>query len=43
MGHEVPGVEGTYSSVTVAMERAIMEALQGRWETFERRKSDAGS
>ncbi|GAA4823741.1 integrase [Streptomyces ziwulingensis] len=34
MGHEVPGVEGTYSSVTVAMERAIMKALQGRWETF---------
>lgn len=35
MGHEVPGVEGTYSSVTVAMERAIMEALQRRWERFE--------
>jgi integrase len=34
MGHEVPGVEGTYSSVTVAMERAIMKSLQGRWETF---------
>lgn len=35
MGHEVPGVEGTYSSVTVAMERAIMKALQDRWETFQ--------
>jgi integrase len=34
MGHEVPGVEGTYSSVTVAMERAIMKALQARWEAF---------
>ena len=34
MGHEVPGVEGTYSSVTVAMERAIMKALQDRWEEF---------
>ncbi|MFI6560325.1 tyrosine-type recombinase/integrase [Streptomyces sp. NPDC050534] len=35
MGHEVPGVEGTYSSVTVAMERAIMKALQERWERFQ--------
>jgi integrase len=35
MGHEVPGVEGTYSSVTVAMERAIMKALQERWEAFQ--------
>jgi integrase len=34
MGHEVGGVEGTYSSVTVAMERAIMKALQDRWERF---------
>jgi integrase len=41
MGHEVPGVEGTYSSVTVPMERAIMKALQGRWETFEHRKGGA--
>lgn len=41
MGHEVPGVEGTYSSVTVAMERAIMKALQERWEQFERRRSGA--
>ncbi|MFJ1647917.1 integrase [Streptomyces sp. NPDC088258] len=32
MGHEVPGVEGTYSSVTVAMERAIMTTLQERWD-----------
>ncbi|MEU5976290.1 integrase [Streptomyces sp. NPDC047315] len=32
MGHEVPGVEGTYSSVTVPMERAVMDALQKRWE-----------
>lgn len=34
MGHELPGVEGTYSSVTVAMERAIMKSLQERWERF---------
>ncbi|MFJ3812217.1 tyrosine-type recombinase/integrase [Streptomyces sp. NPDC090073] len=39
MGHEVPGVEGTYSSVTVAMERAIMKALQDRWEKFQARGS----
>lgn len=35
MGHEVPGVEGLYSSVTVPMERAIMKALQARWERFQ--------
>lgn len=32
MGHEVPGVEGIYSSVTVPMERAILKTLQERWE-----------
>ncbi|MFJ5886789.1 tyrosine-type recombinase/integrase [Streptomyces californicus] len=32
MGHELPGVEGTYSNVTPAMERAIMKLLQCRWE-----------
>ncbi|WP_318201115.1 integrase [Streptomyces sp. SCL15-4] len=32
MGHQVPGVEGTYSSVTAAMERAIMKSLQKRWD-----------
>lgn len=37
MGHEVPGVEGTYSSVTVPMERAIMKTLQERWETLQER------
>ncbi|MEU9444596.1 integrase [Streptomyces sp. NPDC048304] len=35
MGHEVPGVEGVYSSVTVAMERAIMKTLQERWERLQ--------
>lgn len=35
MGHEVPGVEGVYSSVTVAMERAIMKTLQERWELLQ--------
>lgn len=34
MGHELAGVEGLYSNVTPAMERAIMESLQARWESF---------
>ncbi|MFI0233083.1 integrase [Streptomyces sp. NPDC017086] len=34
MGHELAGVEGLYSNVTPAMERAIMESLQERWERF---------
>jgi integrase len=32
MGHEIPGMEGTYGSMTAAMERAIMKSLQERWE-----------
>lgn len=32
MGHELPGVEGTYSEVTVAMEERIVEYLQRVWE-----------
>ncbi|MGW3633358.1 hypothetical protein ACWD7F_24925 [Streptomyces sp. NPDC005122] len=32
MGHELPGVEGVYSEVTVAMEERIGEYLQGVWE-----------
>lgn len=39
MGHEVPGVEGVYSSVTVPMERAIMKKLQERWESLPGRPS----
>lgn len=35
MGHEMQGVEGVYSSVTVAMERGIMKSLQERWETLQ--------
>ncbi|MGW7053058.1 site-specific integrase [Streptomyces sp. NPDC054887] len=35
MGHEVPGVEGVYSSVTVPMERAIMKTLQQRWDLLQ--------
>lgn len=35
MGHEVQGVEGTYSSVTVPMERGIMKSLQERWERLQ--------
>ncbi|MET9012258.1 integrase [Streptomyces olivaceoviridis] len=34
MGHELAGVEGLYSNVTPAMERAIMVSLQERWESF---------
>jgi hypothetical protein len=37
MGHEVPGVEGVYSSVTVPMERAIMKSLQERWDGLQER------
>jgi hypothetical protein len=31
-GHELPGVEGVYSEVTVAMEERIVEYLQRVWE-----------
>lgn len=34
MGHEVAGVEGLYSNVTVGMEKRIMAALQARWLRF---------
>jgi integrase len=34
MGHELAGVEGTYSNLTPTMERAIMEGLQKRWLSF---------
>ncbi|MFI8962116.1 tyrosine-type recombinase/integrase [Streptomyces sp. NPDC053493] len=37
MGHEMGGVEGIYSSVTVPMERAIMKTLQQRWEGLQER------
>lgn len=43
MGHEVPGVEGVYSSVTVPMERAIMKTLQERWEGLQRRLTSKNS
>jgi len=39
MGHEMQGVEGIYSSVTVPMERAIMKALQQRWDELQERLS----
>lgn len=32
MGHELPGVEGVYSEVTVRMEERIVEYLQRVWE-----------
>jgi len=31
-GHELPGMEGVYSEVTVAMEERIVEYLQRVWE-----------
>jgi hypothetical protein len=34
MGHELPGVEGVYSMVTLAMEERIVEYLQEVWEKF---------
>ncbi|MEU5900667.1 integrase [Streptomyces venezuelae] len=36
MGHEVAGVEGLYANVTTAMEQAIMDSLQERFERFLR-------
>jgi hypothetical protein len=32
MGHEMPGMEGVYSEVTLSMEKRIVEYLQGAWE-----------
>jgi hypothetical protein len=32
MGHELPGMEGVYSNVTLAMEKRIVEYLQQVWE-----------
>ena len=32
MGHELPGVEGVYSQVTLPMELAIADGLQRMWE-----------
>lgn len=32
LGHELPGVEGTYSHTTFTMERKIAETLQTLWE-----------
>lgn len=34
MGHELPGVEGVYSNVTLAMEMRIVQYLQEVWEKF---------
>ncbi|NUQ95195.1 MAG: integrase [Streptomyces sp.] len=42
MGHEVQGVEGTYSSMTVPMERAIMKSLQERWDGLQGRLGRTG-
>ncbi|MFI2314716.1 hypothetical protein AMK17_27945 [Streptomyces sp. CB00072] len=30
--HDLPGVQGTYSEVTIAMEEQIVGYLQGVWE-----------
>lgn len=34
MGHEMQGVEGTYSSLTQPLEQALAKALQAHWEAF---------
>ncbi|QTU64273.1 integrase [Streptomyces scabiei] len=34
MGHELPGVEGVYTMVTMAMEKRIVDYLQEVWEKF---------
>lgn len=34
MGHEVAGMEGVYSKVTIGMEMRIVEYLQGVWEKY---------
>ncbi|GAA1065304.1 tyrosine-type recombinase/integrase [Streptomyces asiaticus] len=36
MGHTLPGVEGTYSHVTLGMELKIAASLQGLWEQSQR-------
>ncbi|MGW6872840.1 integrase [Streptomyces xanthophaeus] len=41
MGHEVPGVEGVYSSVTAPMEEAIMGGLERRWVLLQERLAKA--
>ncbi|GAA1227577.1 hypothetical protein OHU25_13260 [Streptomyces sp. NBC_00117] len=33
MGHELPGVEGTYSNLTPTLERRVAEVLQTRWDS----------
>ena len=43
MGHEVPGVEGTYSSVTVPMEQAIMKTMQERWQLLQERMAGSAA
>ncbi|CAM5459355.1 hypothetical protein SALBM311S_03116 [Streptomyces alboniger] len=34
MGHEVAGVEGLYSHVTLTVEQEIADSLQTRWLRF---------
>ncbi|MFF1650198.1 tyrosine-type recombinase/integrase [Streptomyces sp. NPDC058240] len=43
MGHEVRGMGGVYGSMTVAMERAIMKSLQGRYDGLLERLRKAKS
>lgn len=40
MGHTVPGVQGVYSHTSAAMEQAIVDALQARWERLRREHPD---
>ncbi|MET8826015.1 integrase [Streptomyces sp. NPDC004610] len=34
MGHELAGIRGLYSNLTIKMERDIVESQQARWESF---------
>ncbi|MEU9464350.1 hypothetical protein [Streptomyces sp. NPDC048312] len=43
MGHEVAGVEGLYSHVTLAVEQAIADSLQTRWLRFVASKGEGFS
>lgn len=40
MGHRVQGVQGVYSHTSAAMEQAIVDALQARWERLCREHPD---
>lgn len=43
MGHEMQGVEGTYSSLTAPLERGLVKALQEHWEAHRASLSGDGA